>query len=249
MSIDLNADIGEGLPAADDEALLDVVTSANVACGVHAGDPAVMARTVAACVARGVAIGAHPGYADREGFGRRLQALAPAAVEALVHEQIAALASIARDHDAVLTHVKPHGALYNQAASDDGLALAIARGIARSGALAFVGLATSGAMRRAAASCGLRFVGEAFADRRYLANGSLQSRGDAGAVLEDARTAAAQALAIARDGFVEATDGTRLPVAAETLCLHGDRPGAARLARHVRGALEAAGIRVAPLSS
>lgn len=246
MSIDLNADIGEGLPAAYDAALLDVVTSANVACGAHAGNPAVMDRTVAACLERGVAIGAHPGYFDREGFGRRTTSADAAAVENDVLYQIGALAAFARDRGARLRHVKPHGALYNQAASDARLARAIARGIARADReLAFVGLAGSAAMREAAAAEGLRFVAEAFADRRYRSDGSLVPRTEPGAVLGAPDAAAAQALGIARDGAVIAHDGTRLAIAAQTLCLHGDSPDAVRTARAIRAALEAAGIRVA----
>lgn len=250
MSIDLNADIGEGRPAADDDALLDVVTSANVACGAHAGDPVLMERTVAACAVRHVAIGAHPGTFDRAGFGRRAQPLAPRVVEAQVLYQIGALLALARARGVPLTHVKPHGALYNQAAADEGLALAIARATAAaSPELALVGLAGSEAMRNAARTCGLRFVGEGFADRRYRADGSLVPRTEPGAVLTDPGAAAAQALSLARDGFVVTAEGGRLAIAAETLCVHGDTPGAVALARAVREGLEAAGVGLAALAT
>jgi UPF0271 protein len=194
-----------------------------------------MDRSVAACAARGVAVGAHPGYFDREGFGRRARPSDPAAVEAEVLYQVGALQALARARGVALSHVKPHGALYNKAAADPALALAIARATAAAGRdLVLVGLAGSEAMRRAAESCGLRFAGEAFADRRTLPDGSLQARDVPGAVLIDPALVAAQALARARAG-------------AETLCLHGDTPGAAALARAVRSTLEAAGIRLAPL--
>jgi 5-oxoprolinase (ATP-hydrolysing) subunit A len=248
MSIDLNTDIGEGLPAAEDEALLDVVTSANVACGAHAGDPVTMDRTIASCAARGVALGAHPGYFDRDGFGRRAGRGGPAAVETEVLYQIGALLALARARGVVLKHVKPHGALYNQAAADRALADAVARAVARAGCdLMLVGLAGSTAMRGAAEASGLRFAAEAFADRRYTPDGALQARSIPGAVLSDPDQVLAQAISIARDGFARAADGSRLALRADTLCVHGDTPGAAALARAARAGLEAAGVRIAPL--
>jgi UPF0271 protein len=251
--MDLNADVGESFGAwsmGDDAGVLASVTSANVACGFHAGDPRVMERTVALCARNGVALGAHPGYHDLRGFGRRPLPAEPAELEADILYQLGALAGFARAHGVSLTHVKPHGALYNQAAGDETLAAAIARAVARFDArLPLVGLAASRPMRRAAAAAGLRFAAEGFADRRYLADGSLVSRTLAGAVLSDPREAAEQALAIARDGVVRASDGSLVPTAVETLCIHGDTPGAAELARAVRTALEAAGIAVRPLSA
>ncbi len=252
VSIDLNADVGESFGAwrmGADTALLPFVTSVNVACGFHAGDPRVIDATVAAALGAGVAVGAHPGYWDLRGFGRREQAADPAEVEADVLYQVGALAAFARSRGAALAHVKPHGALYNQAVRDEGLARAIARGVARAGRdLAFVGLATSDVMRRAAAAEGLRFAAEAFVDRAYEADGTLVSRRTPGAVLADPAAAAAQAVRLARDGVVVARDGREVPVHADTLCLHGDTPDAVAIARAVREALAAAGVAVAALA-
>jgi UPF0271 protein len=250
-SIDLNADMGEGFGSwtmGDDASLLTVVTSANVACGFHAGDPEVMDRTVALAVRNGVALGAHPGYYDLRGFGRREIAADLAEVESDVLYQVGALAAFARSHGTKLTHVKPHGALYNQAALDPELARAVARGVRRAGPeLTLVGLATSEPLRRAAEAEGLRFAGEAFADRAYEANGSLRSRRLAGAVISDPEAAAAQAVRIARDGVVVTASGIEVALDAETLCLHGDTPGALGIALAVRHALEAAGVVVSAL--
>ncbi|HWX23845.1 MAG TPA: 5-oxoprolinase subunit PxpA, partial [Vicinamibacteria bacterium] len=179
-TIDLNADLGEGFGAygmGQDEELLGFVTSANVACGFHAGDPQIMDRTVALCVQKGIALGAHPGYADLRGFGRREIHADPREVETDVLYQVGALAAFAASRGTSLTHVKPHGALYNQAVSDAALARSIARGIARAGRhLVFVGLASSAVMRQAAEEEGLRFAAEAFADRRYREDGTLRPR-------------------------------------------------------------------------
>jgi UPF0271 protein len=250
--VDLNADVGESFgrwALGDDDALLAAVTSANVACGFHAGDPQVMERTVALCARNGVAVGAHPGYHDLRGFGRRALEVEPAELEADILYQIGALAAFTRAHGVPLTHVKPHGALYNQAACDAARAGVIARAVARFDAhLVLVGLASSEVMRRAARDAGLRFAAEAFADRRYNADGTLVSRSTPGAVLSDAREVAEQALSIARDGSVRALDGSRLALAADTLCLHGDTPGAVENARAVRAALTAAGVVVGTLS-
>ena len=252
-SIDLNADLGESFGAwamGDDAGLLAFVTSANVACGFHAGDPRVIDRTVALAVKAGVALGAHPSHYDLRGFGRRTIAADPAEVEADVLYQVGALAAFVTSHGKALVHVKPHGALYNQAAVDPGLARAIARGVARvSRGLVLVGAASSLAMRKAAEAEGLRFAAEAFADRAYETDGTLVPRGRAGAVITDSALAAARAVRIAREGHVTAIDGTVIAIAADTLCLHGDTPGAVEHARAVRAALEAAGIIVRPLAS
>jgi 5-oxoprolinase (ATP-hydrolysing) subunit A len=246
LTIDLNADVGEGLGAwtmGDDRPLLTVVTSVNVACGFHAGDPRIMDATVAAAMQAGVAIGAHPGYRDLHGFGRREMAADPSDVEADVVYQIGALAAFAHAHGTALTHVKPHGALYNQAARDPALARAVARGVKRAGGdLVLVGLASSSVMRAAAEGEGLRFAAEAFADRAYEADGSLRSRRLPGAVLSAPQAAARQAVRIVRDGLVTAADGSEVPLRADTLCVHGDTPGAVAMARAVRGALEGEGI-------
>ena len=246
--MDLNADLGESYGAwhlGDDESLVQQLTSANLACGFHAGDFRVMEATVALCQRAGVAVGAQPGYPDLLGFGRRPMPFTPDEVESLVRYQIGALEGFCRAHGIAMQHVKPHGALYNQAAADPALAGAIARAIARfSRELPFLGLASSEPMAAAAADNGLRFVPEAFADRRYLPDGSLQSRSEAGSVLTDARAAAAQALAIV-NGKVTAVDGSSVSVAAESICCHGDTPGAVAIASAVRQALLDAGVTVA----
>ena len=240
--------MGEGFgvyPLGRDAELLAVVTSANVACGFHAGDPSVMDRTVALAVQARVAVGAHPGFPDLRGFGRRRVDADPAEVERDVLYQVGALQAFARAHGTRVAHVKPHGALYNQAAEDERLARAVARGVARAGRdLVLVGLASTGVMRAAAEAEGLRFAAEAFADRRYEADGTLQSRRVAGSVVTDPAAAAAQSVRIARDGVVEAVDGTEVRLRADTLCLHGDNPEAVANARAVRQALERAGIEV-----
>jgi len=249
--IDLNADVGESFGAwsmGQDAEVLAFVTSANVACGFHAGDPEVMDRTVALAVKAKVAIGAHPGHPDLRGFGRRALQASPAEIERDVLYQIGALQAFARAHATRVGHVKPHGALYNQAAEDDAVARAIARGVARAGRdLVLVGLASTEAMRRAAEAEGVRFAAEAFADRRYTPAGTLQSRREAGSVLTDPAAAAAQAVRLATEGRVTATDGRDVVLRADTLCLHGDNPAAVANAAAVRRALEAAGVTVAPL--
>ena len=244
MRIDLNADVGEGM---DDAPLMPLLTSANVACGLHAGSPAVMDRTLTLARDKGVRVGAHPGYADRENFGRTNVKLADEEVRALVVYQVAALSGMAAAHGVRLTHVKAHGALYNQAAKDRRLARVIAESVlALDPRLRLVGLAGS-AQIDAARSVGLTPAGEAFADRRYLPDGTLMPRTQPGAVLHDPAEAAQQAVRIARDREVIASDGSHLRVEAETLCLHGDTDGALAIARAVRDALEEAGVTVAPL--
>jgi UPF0271 protein len=250
--IDLNADIGEAFGAwsmGADAALLEHVTSVNVACGFHAGDPSVIERTVARAVRAGVAIGAHPSYYDLRGFGRREMRVPASVVEADVVYQVGALLAFARAHGAPLTHVKPHGALYNQAADDLELAQAIARGVARvDRALVMVGLAGSRAMREAAAGAGLRFAAEAFVDRAYDAQGRLVPRSRPGAVTSDPAAAAAAALRLVRDRTVVSIEGHQLAVQADTLCLHGDNPRAVEVARAVRETLAGAGVSVQALA-
>jgi len=208
--MDLNADLGESFgrwTLGDDERLVAYITSANVACGFHAGDFRVMEATVTLCSAARVAVGAQPGYPDLIGFGRRPMPYEPDEVESLVRYQIGALEGFCRANGVEMQHVKPHGALYNQAASDAELAAAIARATATfSRSLALFGLATSEPMAAAAADAGLRFVPEAFADRRYRADGSLQPRSEAGSLLTDPAAAAAQAVSIAKEGHVIAAD-------------------------------------------
>jgi UPF0271 protein len=251
-AIDLNCDLGESFGSwtlGDDAAMVGQVTSANVACGFHAGDYDVMDRTVALCKAAGVGVGAQPGYLDLQGFGRRPQHLTPPEVEHLVLYQIGALFGFCRAHGVELTHVKPHGALYNQAAVEPALADAIARAVARfSRTLPLLGLAGSAAFASAAAEHGVRLVAEAFGDRRYNPDGTLQSRAYAGSLLTDPAAAAAQALSIVEDGWAVAHDGTRVSIAAESLCFHGDTPGAPSILTAARGRLTAAGIAIRGLA-
>jgi UPF0271 protein len=243
MKIDLNADLGEGL---DDAPLLPFLSSANVACGLHAGGPSVMDRTVALALERGVRIGAHPGYPDRENFGRTDMQLAPGELHSLVLYQLGALDALVRARGGALSHVKAHGALYNRAARDRALARAFAEAVrAFREDLVVVGLAGSVQLEEAR-NAGLPAAGEAFADRRYLPDGSLMPRAQAGSVLHDPAAAAGQALSIVRDGSVVASDGSRVAVSAQTLCLHGDTKGAVQIARAIRAALEGAGVEIAP---
>ncbi|HXH06925.1 MAG TPA: 5-oxoprolinase subunit PxpA [Vicinamibacterales bacterium] len=252
MVIDLNADVGESFGrytlGADDE-LLAIVTSANVACGAHAGDPQVMRRTVRLAVRHGVAVGAHPGFFDLQGFGRREMALSPEEVEDAVLYQLGALAGVAAAEGARLTHVKPHGALYNMAARDRALADAIARAVAAfDRSLVLVGLAGS-ALLTAGRAAGLSVAAEAFADRAYEPDGSLASRRRPGSVLQNVDEVAARAVRLVREHRVQATDGSTIVVEADTICIHGDTPGAVALARAVRRALEANGIDVRAFAS
>ena len=247
--MDLNADLGESFgiwSLGEDERLVAQITSANLACGFHAGDFRVMEATVALCRDAGVAVGAQPGYPDLLGFGRRAMSFPPDEIESLVRYQIGALEAFCRAAGVVMRHVKPHGALYNQAAADPRLAGAIARAVAGfSHELAFFGLANSEPMRSAAEEAGLRFVPEAFADRRYIADGSLQPRSEAGSLITDPDAAAAQALQIATEGVVTSVDGTRIALRAESICCHGDTPGAVEIAAAVRRALEASSVHLA----
>ena len=244
MSIDLNADVGEGM---DDAALLPYVTSANVACGMHAGDPSVMDGTVSFALSHGVRVGAHPGYPDREHFGRAPVEISAEAVENLVLYQIAALDGFVRSRGGTLTHVKPHGALYHAGAEFPDVARAIAEGMRRfRTGLVLVGPAGS-MLIEAGREAGLAVAEEAFADRRYRRDGSLVSRSEAGAVITDPDEAAEQAVMLARDHAVVARDGTRLALRADTLCLHGDTPGITAIARRLHERFRAEGIRIAPL--
>jgi UPF0271 protein len=249
--IDLNCDMGESFgayTAGADDKVLPFVTSVNLACGFHGGDPRVMDRSVAMALRANVSIGAHPSHFDLRGFGRRAIKADPLEVEADVVYQIGALLAFVRSHGTKLSHVKPHGALYNQAVEDLELARAIARGVARVGReLRFVGLATSKAMRRAAEEHGLTFAAEAFADRSYNADGTLQSRKLDGSLIMDPHKAAAQAVKIAKERRVVAVDGREVELEADTLCLHGDNPAAEENAWAVRKALDEAGVEVRPL--
>jgi len=241
-TIDLNADLGEGC---DDAAVMPHISSANIACGFHAGDAATMRRTVALCIAHGVAIGAHPSLHDRQNFGRREMEVAPDEVYAQALYQVGALATIARAAGTTVHHVKPHGALYNMAARDRALADAVARAVRDfDPSLILVGLA-GGALIDAARTTGLRVAREAFCDRRYRANGSLTPRSQTNAVIEDIGDAVVQAVSIATRNEAIAEDGSRVRIEADTLCVHGDRGNAGEFARRLREALEHEGLRVA----
>ncbi|MBM4270235.1 MAG: LamB/YcsF family protein [Deltaproteobacteria bacterium] len=241
-TIDLNADVGEGH---DDAPLLPYLSSVNVACGGHAGDAETMRRTCTLARASGLAIGAHPGFADRATLGRRDVAVEPAEVESLVAEQVERLARIAHDLGARIAHVKPHGALYNLAARDAAIAAAVARGVrAVDPSLALVGLAGSYSLREARA-LGLRAIAEAFVDRAYREDGSLVSREEPGALVIDPEHAAERAVRLVREERVSTAAGAEFAVRAETLCVHGDTPGALAIAKRVHAALRAAGIVVA----
>jgi UPF0271 protein len=239
-SIDLNCDLGEG--AGHDAALMPLITSANIACGGHAGDAATMRATVELAAVHHVAIGAHPGFEDREHFGRRELTLPAEEIFALVARQIRALAVIVRVNGRRLAHVKPHGGLYNLAARDRAVADPVARAVhAVNPQAILVGLAGS-ALLDAGRALGLRVAAEGFADRRYAPDGRLVPRTEAGAVLHDPAAVGAQAVQLARDGRVRAADGSELAVAADTLCLHGDGRDAVTLARRVRAELGAARV-------
>jgi len=247
--IDLNSDIGESFGAwtlGNDEALLRVITSANIACGMHAGDPGVIRRTVDAALANGVAIGAHPGLPDLAGFGRRRMAITPQEAYDLVVYQVGALSAFVHTAGGRMQHVKPHGALYNMAAEDDELADAIARAVHDvSPDLILYGLSGS-ALIAAGKRIGLRTASEVFADRIYLPNGGLAPR-SSGGIIHDSEQATRQVLRMLGDGVVVAED-RHVPVIAETVCIHGDTPGAAELARGLRERLEREEVRVCALS-
>jgi UPF0271 protein len=249
-TIDLNADIGESFgiyKTRSDERLLRTITSGSIACGFHAGDPVVMRHTVRMAAAAGVSIGAHPGFPDLAGFGRREMNIEPREIADLVLYQIGALGAIAKAEGATLRHVKPHGALYNMSVRRADIAEAIARAAAEFDQhLVLVGLPGS-ALLAAGSGLGLRVAAEAFADRSYEADGSLTPRHIAGAVSSEPERAAARAVRMVRDGEVTARDGSTFSVDVDTICVHGDAPGAAELAATVRARLEQAGIVIAAL--
>ncbi|GAA2274244.1 UPF0271 protein [Streptomyces ruber] len=245
--IDLNADLGEGFgrwTLTDDDALLSVVTSANVACGFHAGDPVVMRRVCDLAAERGVRIGAQVSYRDLAGFGRRAMDVPADELAAEVAYQIGALRVFAEAAGAEVAYVKPHGALYNRTVHDTDQARAVVAGVRLAGGtLPVLGLPGS-RLLAAAADAGLTGVPEAFADRAYTPEGTLVPRREPGAVVHDEDAVVRRALAFAVDGTVEAVDGTSVAVAPRSLCVHGDTPGAARIAVRVREALAAAGVEV-----
>ena len=246
MQVDLNADLGEG--AGNDEALLQLVSSANIACGWHAGDAKTMRQCVRWALAGGVAVGAHPSFPDRENFGRSAMQLPPEEIVANMLYQIGALDAIVRAEGGRLAHVKPHGMLYNQAAKEPELAAALCEAVRLfDPSLRFFGLAGSG-MIEAARQAGLAPVEEVFADRGYMPDGSLVPRGRPGALIEDEEEALAQTLSLVRDRRVTAIDGSSVPVNAQSVCLHGDGAHALAFARRIRQRLDAEGIAVRPVA-
>ena len=247
LSIDLNADVGESFGAhiiGCDAALMRSITSANIAAGFHGGDPSVLRDTIRLAKDCGVAIGAHPGFPDLVGFGRREMRVTAREAEDFVLYQVAAVAGVAAAEGAKLQHVKPHGALYNMAARDGQLAAAIARGVAAiDRSLILYGLPNS-ELLKAARGAGLRAAAEGFADRAYEPDGSLMARRRPGAVITDPDMVVARAIRLVKEHSVAASDGTPLTLHIDTLCVHGDTPGADDLAARLRAGLEAAGVAV-----
>lgn len=250
-TVDLNADCGESFGPwgmGDDETILSIVTSANIACGFHAGDPQTLHSTVVLAKERGVALGAHPGYADREGFGRRVIPMTPAEITRMVAYQIGAAQAVAALSGARITHVKAHGALSNHASADRPTADAIAAAVAAvDPSLTLLAVATT-ALEHAGRDAGLSVAAEIFADRAYEPNGLLVSRKEAGAMVHDPDEAAERVVAMVAEGAIIARDGSRLATSVDSICVHGDGPNAIAIARAVRSKLEAEGISVAPFA-
>jgi 5-oxoprolinase (ATP-hydrolysing) subunit A len=245
--IDLNSDLGESFgrwSLGHDAEVMRSITSANIACGFHAGDPGVMRETVRRAKAAGVAIGAHPGFPDLVGFGRRNMAATPQEVEDFVIYQVGALAGIAAAEGVRLQHVKAHGALYNMAIRDGGLATAIARAVASLDRTLFLFGLPGTELLRAGEAAGLKIAAEGFADRAYEADGSLTPRDRPGAVLHETREVVQRAVRMAQEGVVTATNGRDIPMRVDTICTHGDTPGSHELTRQIRDALERAGVGV-----
>ena len=249
--IDLNADLGEhdGDGYSRDSALLDLASSANIACGEHAGSMEVMRRTVALARDRGVKVGAHPGYPDREGFGRRELSLPVDAIITAWQTQLHRMAEACDEEGVPMTYVKPHGALYNRSARDKDLAQLLASATGEFDSSLFVLTLPGCALAAAASSCGLRVAREAFVDRAYLRDGTLVPRDQSGAVISDPNVAAARAVTIARDGVVNAIDGSRIKVRAESFCVHGDGEHALATMTAARSALEDAGFTIRAFAS
>ena len=245
MKIDLNCDMGEG--CGNDDELMNYISSANIACGFHAGDAATMRKTVDAAIEKGVAIGAHPGYADRDNFGRTEMQLPPKKVIALVAEQIARLNEITVAAGGRLSHVKPHGALYNRSARDPELAAAIAQAVFEfDPGLILFGLSESVSISEAA-KIGLRTASEVFADRTYQNDGSLTPRSEPNALIRDTGASIGQVLDMIKYGRVRSTDAIMVPIAAETVCIHGDGEHAVAFAKAISKSLTSAGVRIEAL--
>lgn len=248
--IDLNCDMGESFGSwkmGADEAIMPYITSTNIACGFHAGDPDIMQKTIECALHYGVAVGAHPGFPDLVGFGRRDMNVTPEEARNWVLYQIGALAAFARAQGATLSHVKAHGALYNRAAKDESLALAIASAVRDfDSSLVFIGLAGS-ELIRAGQRVGLQVANEVFADRTYQADGSLTSRQWPNAMVKDSHEAATRVVRMVYEGKIKTVEGSDLSVQADTVCIHGDTPGALEFARTIRWELEKAGIGIRSL--
>ena len=242
QSIDLNCDLGEG--GAHDAIIMPLISSANIACGAHAGDEVTMRETISLALKYGVAIGAHPGYEDRDSMGRRPIDLSPKDIADLDERQLKSIAKIAKDLGADIHHVKLHGALYHQADADPLIASAVVNAIQSILPQAMIYAAPNGHMQAATRSDGLRFRAEGFVDRRYRDDGSLVPRSEVGAVINDPATAPAQMMEILRDGKVTSTGGSAVPIKIGTLCVHGDNESALEILKSVRSNLEAAGVRV-----
>ncbi|MFI3249905.1 MAG: 5-oxoprolinase subunit PxpA [Eubacteriales bacterium] len=249
--VDLNSDLGESFGAYTiglDHAVLPEISSANIACGYHAGDPLVMDATVAAAKSAGVAIGAHPGFPDLQGFGRRNMVCSPSEVKAYIQYQMGALLAFTTAHGVKLQHVKPHGALYNMAAKDREISLAIADAIASvDGSVILLGLAGS-AMLDAAREVGLAVACEVFADRAYQKDGSLVPRSQEGAVIHDTALAISRTVDMVTKGCVTTITGEEIPLTVDSICVHGDNPQAVEFVKSIRRALQAEGVEIAPLS-
>jgi len=241
-SLDFNCDLGEG--CGQDAAIVPHISSASIACGAHAGDAGTIRASIALCLAHGVAIGAHPSFEDRDHFGRRELALPVASIHALVARQVSIVANACADAGTRLHHVKPHGALYNLAARDRAAAAAIAAAVREADPGLLLYALSDSELAGAGEAAELRVVREAFAERAYDADGRLAPRGTPGAVIEGFDAALSQVRDLVRDGSVVARDGTRVPIRADTLCLHGDRADAAQFARGLRAALEAEGVSI-----
>lgn len=247
LCVDLNADLGEG--AGHDEELLGLVSSANIACGRHAGSPEMMRASILAAQERGVAVGAHPGFDDRENFGRREVALSAEEIFSLVLDQVGEFHALAHSLGVRPQHVKPHGALYNMAARDEEMADAIVRAICRLNFGLILFAPGASALSRAAEHLEVRVAHEVFADRNYLPDGSLVPRTRSDALLRDPEEAANRVFGMLRDGKVRAIDGSAVAVEVDTICVHGDTPGAVEFARQLRLALHQMGVVVAPAGS
>jgi len=252
MRIDLNSDLGEGYGPwvmGHDALMLDCVTSANIACGGHAGDPETMFKTLRLAADRGVKVGAHPGYADREGFGRRVIPMQPGEIARMVAAQVGALAAIARLAGTQVSYVKPHGALGNLAAADMTVATAIVSVVKTMDPTLAI-LAISGTeLERAAREQGVAVFCEVFADRAYLPNGQLVPRSQAGAVLHDAKEATDRLVGYLKTGRMPVVGADPIPLRADSICVHGDNAEAVEMARQIRARLEAEGVTLAPFLS